>query len=113
MQKDLTRRSVEAALSRFAADPSTSLQASDIGRVAGDIEKAIAEIDAGKPLWRSRTFWGLAVAAVASVVKPFVGELPVDAVQIADALTSAGQLVGLGLAAYGRLTASRPIKMKA
>ena len=65
-----------------------------------------------EPWYQSRVTWGVIIAAVATIAKPFIGELPLDEQQTADivnALATAGQGVGFALTLYGRWKAKKPI----
>lgn len=63
-----------------------------------------------KSIFASKTLWGLAVAAVATVVQRWgvsLGEA--DQAALVDALSTIGQTVGGIIAVYGRVTAQGPL----
>ena len=64
-----------------------------------------------KPWWQSRTLWGLAVALAGTVI-PRLG-LGDNATWLTDQAVQAaglvGQLVGIGVAVYGRCKAQGPL----
>lgn len=59
-----------------------------------------------KRWWQSKTIWGIVLAAVVAVAAQF-GVTPVD--DMPDWLTTGLELLGLAIALYGRLVASRKI----
>lgn len=66
-----------------------------------------------KPWWRSRTLIGVLVAAIASTAAVIAPQLEIDRAALAEHLAFAGQMIGLGLAWWGRLQADRPIRRRA
>ena len=67
--------------------------------------------DSAKPIWQSKTIWGLIVAAVAMVLQQFFGISVGEEEQgtLVDMVLNAMEAVGLLLAAIGRFWATRPV----
>lgn len=61
-----------------------------------------------KPWWRSRTIIGLLVVVIAQIIRA-AGHYEVDTAALADAVSAGLDIVGLALAWWGRVAASRPI----
>ena len=59
-----------------------------------------------KPLWLSKTFWGVVIAVGAPIAAKYGWTL--DAEGLANDFVS---LAGAALAIYGRFTAERPVRL--
>ncbi len=107
---------VETGVKNAAKLPSTDTTITDAPQVASkvltELGPVIVNATNAEPWYQSRVTWGVIIAAVATIVKPFIGELPLDEQQTADivaALATAGQAVGFALTLYGRWKAKKPI----
>ena len=80
-------------------------------KVAARIAPTIDHLTNNEPWYQSRVTWGVLIAAFATMVKPFTGEIfdAQQTVEIVDAFTSGGQLFGFGLTLYGRYFAKKPL----
>lgn len=99
-----------------AASPQTQTTGADVSivtsKVFNQIGPLIAHLTDSEPWYQSRVTWGVIIAAVSTIAKPFIGELPIDAAQTADvvnALATAGQGIGFALTLYGRWKAKKPL----
>lgn len=88
--------------------PEVPVKPSDAPEVKDIVKDVVQNSALGNALnlentYQSRIFWGLAVGAVATILKPFnIVPLPEQIDQWVDALNSATILGGLLYAAYGR-----------
>lgn len=98
----------EALVARAGVTTKTEL----VRDVAEEIAPIIVNQANAEPWYQSRVTWGVIIAGASTILKPFVGELPIDAQQTADivnALATAGQAIGFGLTLYGRWIAKKPL----
>lgn len=107
---------VTQGVARAAALPSTDTTITDApavtNKVLTELGPVLANATNSEPWYQSRVTWGVIIAALATIAKPFIGELPIDVAQTADianALATAGQGVGFALTLYGRWKAKKPI----
>jgi len=63
-----------------------------------------------KPVWQSKTVIGVFIMMTASVASEFGVEI--NQGEALDIAYTAAELVGAGLALYGRAVASQPVKWK-
>ncbi|UHD45339.1 hypothetical protein LUX29_20480 [Aureimonas altamirensis] len=108
---------VEKALESAAASPNISMDHIDLpavrARVLNELEPTLINITNNEAWYQSRVTWGVIVAAVATMIKPFAGEFfdAQTAIEYAEALASGGQLFGFGLTIYGRWAAKKPLPL--
>jgi len=107
---------VTEGVARAAALHSTDTTISDApavtNKVLTELGPVLANATNSEPWYQSRVTWGVIIAALSTIAKPFIGELPLDEAQTADivaALATAGQGVGFALTLYGRWKAKKPI----
>lgn len=104
----LAQSLVAGITNALVRSPEVSVEPSDIFDVKGVVQDAVAQSEIGNKLnmesfYQSRVFVGIAVSAVATILKPFgVDVLPDAMAEWTDAGAAAVQLAGLGYAAYGR-----------
>lgn len=98
-----------------ARDPATPLQPQDARQVSDAINQKlgpwILDLTNNEPWYQSKVIWGLGIAGIGTIVRPFAGELfsAEQAAMWAESLSTAGQFVGLGFAFYARAIARRKI----
>ncbi len=93
--------------------PATSAAASSGPDARDDWDLAAviaAELGKPKPWWQSRGMWGAFMVLVAQVARGF--GLEIDSAALTDAVLSGITLLGLGLAWWGRVKATRPISLR-
>lgn len=110
---------IEAAIAEkvveVAKDPGTDLKVSEARPVAKAINDKlgpwILDLTNNEPWYQSKVIWGLIIAGAGTIVRPFAGELFTadEATQWAESLSTLGQFVGIGFAAYARISARKKI----
>jgi len=63
-----------------------------------------------KPAWQSRTVIGVFIMMVASIASEFGVEI--NQSEVLNIVYTAVELIGAGIALYGRAVASQPVKWK-
>lgn len=111
--KDLIASAVVAGVKKAAASDDTAATFHSIATdVLNEVAPVIVHATNNEPWYQSRVTWGVIIAAIGTMAKPLIGELPIDASQTTDivnALATAGQAVGFALTLYGRWKAKKPI----
>lgn len=113
--KQDVKDTITQKVAEVALDPTNTLQRQDVPQVSQALNTTlgpwILSMTNNEPWYQSKIIWGLIIAGVGTIAKPFVGDLvPAEkAAQIVDALATAGQFAGIALAGWARLRASRSI----
>jgi len=112
VKSTVTRAVIDAIDDSPNVNPSSPELKGIADSVVRDVVPMVLNQTNNEPWYQSRVTWGVIIAAVSTLAKPFIGDLPIDEAQTADitaALATLGQVAGFGLTLYGRWKARKPI----
>lgn len=112
LQTDI-KSQMAAAVAATVADPNVKAEAEAVQPILdalGPIVDAILHSTNNEPFYRSRVFWGSAVAIISTALTPFHVDLPVALQgEITNDIMLAVPIAASLYALYGRFRAKKPI----